>query len=156
MVTTILSDFSGVILRSKERNYSGTLNARNKELSAKNPAYSFSDYFEFNTELLDLYRRLKPKYFLNIFTTGTIQNRPEVKKIIGPIFENVFSANEYGLNKKDPAAYLFIAGKLNKKPAEIIYIDDQESNTLAAQKAGLKVIYYIGFQETIKQLKSYL
>jgi len=152
MVTTILSDFSGVILMPKERFYTGTLNALDKDLSAKNPAYFFSDYFEFNTELLDLYRQLKPKYSMNIFTTGTIQNRPEVRQIIDPIFENIFSANEYGLSKKDPTAYLFIAGKLNKKPNEIVYIDDQESNTQAAQQAGLQVINYIDFQQTELQL----
>lgn len=145
MITTILSDFSRVILNPKDKNYKGTLNGLHKELSEKGENYSFFDYFEFNDEILNLYRQLKNKYSMNVYTTGTIQNTPEVRKIIDPIFEHVYTAKDFGLDKKQPEAYLFIAKKLNKKPNEILFIDDQENNIEAAIKAGLSTVLYIDF-----------
>ena len=156
MITTILSDFARVILNPKDKNYTGTLNELHKNLSIKNMNYSFFDYFEFNNEILNLYRQLKTKYSVNIFTTGTIQNRSEVRQIINPIFDHIYSAKDYGLNKKQSDAYLFIANKLNKKPNEIIFIDDQVNNITAAKKAGLYTINYLNFQETVSLLKKYL
>jgi len=153
MITTILSDFSRVILNPKDKNYTGTLNGLHKELSEKNENYPFFDYFEFNDEILNVYRQLKTKYSVNIFTTGTIQNTPEVRQVIDPIFEHIYTAKDFGLDKKQPEAYLFIAKKLNKKPSEILFIDDQQANIDAAKKAGLNTILYTDFQETINLLK---
>ncbi len=153
MISTILSDFSRVILNPKDKNYTGTLNGLHKELSEKNENYSFFDHFEFNDEILNVYRQLKTKYSVNVFTTGTIQNRPEVRQVIDSIFDNIYTAKDFGLDKKLPEAYLFIAKKLNKKPSEILFIDDQEKNIEAAKEAGLSTIHYIDFQKTVNLLK---
>ncbi len=147
MVTTILSDFSKVILFAKNKEYKGKLNDLNKKLSEENPDYSFFDYFEFNGEILELYKSLKNDFSLNIFTTGTIQERPEVKKIIDPLFEAVYSATKYGLNKKQIDSYLFIAKKLEKAPSEILYIDDKEDNLIAAQQAGMNTIHFLNYKD---------
>ncbi len=153
MITTILSDFSRVILNPKDKNYNGTLNGLHKELSVKEENYPFFNHFEFNDEVLNLYRHLKTKYSVNVFTTGTIQNRPEVRLVIDPIFEHIYTAKDFGLDKKLPEAYLFIANKLNKKPGEILFIDDQEKNIEAAKKAVLNTILYTDFQKTVNLLK---
>lgn len=156
MITTILSDFSRVILNPKDKHYSGTLNGLNKELQSKDTNYPFFEHFEFNDEILNLYRQLKAKYSINIFTTGTIQNRPEVRQIIDPIFEKIYTAKDFGLDKKQPEAYVFIAEKLNKNLNEILFIDDQVDNIMAAQKARLHTILYTNFQETFSNLEKVL
>jgi len=156
MITTILSDFLRVILNPKDKKFQGTLNGLNKELSEKNMNYSFFDHFEFNEEILSLYIQLRLKYSLNIFTTGTIQNKPEVRKIIDPIFEHIYTAKDFGLDKKQSAAYLLIAKKLNKKPGEILFIDDQIDNIEAAKKAGLNTIQYLKFKKLVRELKTRL
>ena len=156
MITTILSDFSRVILNPKDKNYKGTLNGLHKTLSEKNMNYSFFDYFEFNDEMLNLYRELRIKYSVSVFTTGTIQNRPEVRQIIDPIFDHIYTAKDYGLDKKQSDAYLFIANKLNKKTNEILFVDDQASNIEGARKAGLNTLLYTTFQETVYKLKEIL
>lgn len=156
MVTTILSDFSRVILNPTDKNYMGTLNGLNKELLEKKGNYPFFDYFEFNDEILNLYKQLRIKFPINIFTTGTIQNRPEVRRIIDTIFENIYIAKDFGLDKKQPEAYLFIAEKLNKKPSEILFIDDQTDNIQAANKAGLNTIQYSKFEGLVLEIKNCL
>lgn len=156
MITAILSDFSRVILYPKDRNYQGTLNGLHKKLSKENENYAFFDYFELNNEILNLYKKLKSKYSINVFTTGTIQNRKEVRQIIDPIFDNIFTAKDFNLDKKQSESYLFIANKLNKQPNDILFIDDQEENIKAAEKAELKTLLYTGPHEIVTHLQKNL
>lgn len=98
MITTILSDFSRVILLPKNPLFTGTLNGLNKQLLENDPDYPFFTYFEFNEKLLDLYRQLQKRYSLNIFTSGAIQNRQEVTNITKPLFENSVTATAAVVN----------------------------------------------------------
>jgi len=106
--------------------------------------------------LLDLYTSLKSKYEIDIFTTGKIQEAEEVKGRIATIFDRVFSASDYNLDKTDPEAYRFIANKLNKKTGEIVYIDDETQNIFTAKKAGLHIIPYIEFIQLNKEITEIL
>ena len=145
MITTILSDFSRVILFPKDKNYKGTLNGLYGEALENKQPFNFFDFFEFNEEILSLYVSLKDKYSLNIFTSGIIQKAKEVERKIKPIFDNIYTASDFGLSKKQQDAYLFIANKLRKNPTEIVYIDDKLDNCKVAEKAGMKTIHYEKF-----------
>lgn len=141
MITVLLFDFSRVLLNVKDKSYSGMLNTLHKETSSQ-PGYNFFDYFELNEELLKFIDTIKDKYSIYIFTTGSVQNVPEVKKRIGPYFRKIYSSEELGLNKRDPQSYLFIANNLNKKPEEILFTDDQIDNIETARAAGLETIHF--------------
>lgn len=151
MITTLLFDFSRVILNVKDKNYSGLLNTLYKEMSSK-PDYNFFNYFELNKELLKLLETIKSKCPLYIFTTGSIQNVPEVRKRIDPIFRKIYSAEELELDKKDPQSYLYISKDLGKSPEEILFTDDQSENIKAAETAGLKAVRYQSNEQLISEL----
>lgn len=142
MITTIISDFSRVILDTKDKSYRGTLNGLHREMTQKFGNYNFFEYFEFNTELLDFYNTLKAKYSINIFTAGVIQKEPVVQKVISPIFDNIFSAQELHTEKSDTDAYKLILDTLKCKAEETIFIDDQEENLLAAGQTGIQTIKF--------------
>lgn len=144
MITTLISDFSKVLLFVKDKKYSGKLNALNRQLAQEKGDYSFFDYFELNTDLLDFYTLLKKKYSisLNIFTTGTIQENEQLQPFLYPLFENVFSANNLGLNKENSQSYIVLAKKLSAVPRKILYIDDNSTNIEAAQQAGMNAVLY--------------
>ena len=94
---------------------------------------------------------------MNLFTTDIIQNHPLVRPQLELVFENIFSANDHGLNKKDPGAYQFVADKLKVKPQSIIYVDDQVGNIEAAKSAGMKTLLYTeNDDEVITQISSLL
>lgn len=155
MITTLLFDFSRVLLNAKDKNYSGLLNDLHKEMSQK-PNYNFFDYFELNEKLLNLLDILKNKYPLYIFTTGSVQNIPAVRKRIDPIFRKIYSSEELGLNKKDPRSYLFIVKDLNKSPDEILFTDDQLENVNAAVTAGLLAIRFLSTDKFIGKLRKFV
>lgn len=97
-------------------------------------------------------RTIKDKYSLNIFTTDILQNNPNAKAVRDPIFDNIFSAKELGLSKKDPQAYIAIVEKLGVKPDEIIFIDDTLLNIETAKKAGLQTIQFKSNTEFFRKI----
>lgn len=141
MITTLLFDFSRVLLFSKDAEYKGMLNSLHSE-NSKKPDYRFFDYFELNEELLDYLEKIKDRFSFYIFTTGTIQNVAEVRERTDPIFKRVFAAAEVKVSKKESEAYLKIAKEMGKNPNEILFIDDTKENVKAAKEAGLKTIHY--------------
>ena len=152
MITTLLFDFSRVLLFPKNRKYSGDLNPLHAKLSLQ-PNYSFFDHFELNHELLEyLKTKIKSNYDLFIFTSGSIQNAPQVRPVIDKIFAKVYSGQEIGYSKSDQAAYRFLAKDLGKGADEVMFIDDRPSNISAATSAGLKAIHFVSNQKLIKEL----
>lgn len=154
MITNLLFDFSRVILFPKDENYSGLLNDLYRKIT--NGKASFLDHYKFNEELLNFLKPLKNKFRLSIYTTDIIQYDPEAKRVLDPIFENIFAANDLGISKKDPKGYLVIAEKLGVKPEEILFVDDGEANIQAANAAGLQTIRYLTNQQLFKELQSKL
>lgn len=152
MITHLLFDFSRVILFPKDENYNGLLNDLYRKITEeKSP---FLDHYKFNDELLNFLKPLKGKYHLSIYTTDIIQNDPAARKILDPIFEEVFAANDLGLSKKDPKGYLIIAEKLGVKPDEILFVDDGEANINTAKEVGLQTIHYSFNEQLFKELQS--
>jgi FMN phosphatase YigB (HAD superfamily) len=155
MITSILSDFSKVVLNPKDKNYTGTLNGLYRELKNKGISFDFFDYFELNNQLLDLYIQLKSKYTVNLFTTGSIQNAPEIKERVNSVFEHIFSAEELGLDKKSTNSYKVIAEKIKTPTNQILYIDDQPENVDAAKKAGMETLLYEDYQKLYDKVAVY-
>lgn len=152
MITTILSDFSYVLLFPNDKHYSGTLNGLYQTLLGQPKKINIFDYYRLDDNLLNYYQSLKKKYSLNIFTSGSIQNHPQLRAKLEPVFTNILTAADFKLSKSDPIVYRLVAEKLKKKASEILFIDDQEKNIKAAQKAGLNGFVYQNFSA----LKKYL
>ncbi len=153
MAKILLFDFSRVLLHPKDPDYSGSLNDLYHSLLAKE-SYDFFAYFALNTELLDFLRTIKTKFSLYILTSEIIQNAPEIRGILDEILDDVFSAKNLGLSKKDPQIYRLIAEKLQKNPNEITFIDDTIENIYPAKEAGLQTISYTSNKQLIKELQN--
>jgi len=151
MAATLLFDFSRVFLFAKDKNYKGELNVLYKSLISK-PDYKFFDHFIFNEELFGIAERLKLKTDLFMFTSGIIQEAPEIQTRLNGLFREIYSANKLGYSKSDPLAYTNIAGKIGTAQEEIIFIDDMTKNILAAQEANLKTILYSGNLQLLGEL----
>lgn len=156
MIKTILSDFSLVVLFPKDKNYKGKLNELHAKLTKEHGEYNFFDYFELNEELLSYYTQLKDRYSVNVFTTGVVQNASAVRKIIDKIFDNIYTAKDYGISKTDPESYKFIAKKMNRDTNEIIFIDDRPENINAASKSGMVSVQYKEIPKLKKDLEEFL
>jgi len=155
MIKVLLFDFSRVLLFPKDVAYTGSLNQKHKELSA-NAGYKIFDHFSLNNELLIFLQGLKDKYNLCLFTTETIQDSPEILPTLNKIFQKIYSGTKLGLSKRESKSYLVIAEDLNLSPEEILFIDDLDSNILAAKNAGLVAVCYISNEQIIQAIKTKL
>lgn len=143
MISTLLSDFSQVLLFPKNPFYLGSLNALFKEKSGDS-GFSFFEFYSLNTELLDFYQQVKDKHKVevHIFTTGTVQEHPDLQPFLQPVFDQVFTVAEMKIPKTDPLSFQTICKELAIKPEEVAFIDDSLRNIEAAQTVGLHGILY--------------
>lgn len=154
MIKAIIFDLSRTLLFPRDSGFKGELNAFHSE-HKKEPDYQFLDHFKLNEELLTSLRGIKSKYNLYIFTSGSIQNAPEIKPRLDEIFKKIYSSEVIGLGKKDPEAYSFIAKDIGVRPFEILFIDDSKNNLQAAKQADLNVRHYKEFLKLNEMLKGY-
>jgi len=150
-ITTLVFDFSWVLIFPRDRFYAGAVNDLHDQLSNR-PEYKFFDNFVLNEPLLDYLKKIKRTVSLNIFTAGHVQNLPEVRDKLDLVFEKIYSKSEVGIEKADSEAYKFIAKDLGKKPEEILFVDDTGKNVEAAKKAGLQTIQFESNDKLIKEL----
>ena len=118
-ITTILLDLCRVILFPVDISYKSELNFLYKKLVGDYD-YSFKNNFRIDTQMINYLQILKNKKDLYMFTSGTIQNSPEIKDMLDSIFIKIFSADEMGYRKNDPKVFLTIAKLINNKPQEIL------------------------------------
>ena len=155
MINAYVFDLSRTLLFPKDKSYKGELNKLYKEL-INTHNFNFSDYFYLDEEILSYLEYLKRKCDLYIFTSGTIQNAPEIKPRLHEIFKKIYSAEEMGLSKKDMNAYMKLSEKMKVKAYEIMYVDDSEVNIKAARSAGLNAILFTDFINLRKNLQKHL
>ncbi len=155
MISTLLFDFSRVLLFPKDKTYTGELNPLHRKLST-GFNYRIFDYFQLNEELLGFLNTKREEYGLYIFTTGTIQNVPEIQVKVRKVFLDIYSAEELGLSKKEPRGYLAIAEKIQKDPREILYVDDSLKNVQTAQTTGMQTIHFLSNEQVTKELETFL
>lgn len=158
-ITTVITDFSRVLLYFKDTDYTGTLNGKHKELKEKIENYNILDHFNLDTDLLAYYAALKERGMtLAIFTSDSIQDDPGLAPFLSPIFnkEHIFSAKRLGVKKSQAEGYSVLLSKLGKEPEEVLYIDDSEKNISAASKAGLHVVTFIDTPQAKKAIAGFL
>ena len=155
MIKVFLFDLSRTLLFPVDDNYKGTLNQLHKKISVNSDS-NFWKHFRLDEDIMSYLQRIEDKYKLCIFTSGTIQNAPELKHRLDEVFKKVYSAEIIGLSKKDPESYEFIAKDLGCTPDEILYYDDSEENIKAARTVGVNVRLFKDFDKLRQDLRKYL
>lgn len=143
MKTTFLFDFSKTILFTFDRQHKGSLNTLHESIKHK-PEYNFLDHFYFNEPLLKFLEKHTSEVDAYIFTTGRIQEMPEVKNRINNLFHKIFTVADFGIPKTDPKVYEILAKLIGRNPNEIIFVDDYIQNIKTAQESGFQTILFNG------------
>ncbi|PWY91399.1 HAD-like protein [Aspergillus sclerotioniger CBS 115572] len=91
------------------------------------------------------------KYGLSVVSSSALRRvRASIKKVGQDKYfdpENVFSAATSlpkPTSKPDPAIYIHALEVRNKKPEEVVAVEDSKSGALSAIRAGIPVIGYVG------------
>ncbi len=97
-----------------------------------------------NTELLTIIDALRREDYRLAVLTNATESRTKVDEIlkIYDHFDDVFISHIEGKRKPDPSFYLSALQKMEMRPEESVFIDDQEKNVTAAEALGMRGIVY--------------
>ena len=82
---------------------------------------------------------------------------PCLKRIgIYDLFDNVWSCNDFGTTKADPAIYHMAAERMGVPVEEVIFLDDNYNADKTAKQAGMQVygVYDDSSREYVEEIKS--
>jgi len=152
MQKLLISDFSQVLLFPKTISYSGSLNKLYNQVVAEKQ--NFEDFYILNEPLLTELQKLEVEKV--IFTTGTVQNAPEIRSKVQAVFKKIFTVPMIGIQKTNSEAYTRICEELNTDPANALFIDDTQANVSAAQQAGLEAVVYENNAQILSAIESWI
>lgn len=97
-----------------------------------------------DTELVDYIRSLRPRYQTAIISNATDNLRPVLVEdfAIADAFDLMVVSAEERLLKPDPEIYLRTLQRLNRRPEEAVFIDDNQENIAAAQALGMAAVLF--------------
>lgn len=152
MKKILISDFSRVLLFPKDEIYRSGLNKLYGQTSVNGG--KFEDYFVLNEDLLKELEELDLEKY--VFTTGTVQDAPEIKNRVSTVFKKVFNVPMIGYKKTDGNAYLKLCSEIGVEPNQAMFIDDTQVNVVAAKTAGLHAVVYENNDQVLGEITEWL
>ncbi len=100
-----------------------------------------------NVELSEYLRSLRPQYQTAILSNSFVgaRRKEQERYHFDELCDLIIYSHEVGMSKPDRRIYELTCERLGVQPAEIIFLDDQEPNLVAAREFGMQAIL---FQET--------
>ena len=120
---------------------------------------AYSNHIQAKDGVIDTLLELKRRgHSLNVLTASPHDTLDPCLKRLGiyDIFDNVWSCNDFGTNKSDPAIYHAAARLMGREVAEVIFLDDNPGADRTAKAAGMQVIgvYDDTSAEYVEEMKS--
>lgn len=107
------------------------------ELLAHDNVYNDNKFLFFDDVEFSL-RRLREKYLLGVVSdTWPSLERVFINKNLKQYFSSFIMSSIYGSNKAEKLLFKIAIEELNIKPQEAIFVDDSESNLIAAEEFGM-------------------
>ncbi len=95
---------------------------------------------------------------LNVLTASPHESLDPCLKRLGifDMFDNVWSCNDFGTTKADPAIYHMAAERIGVPVSEVIFLDDNLGADLTAKSAGMIVygVYDDSSKEYVEDMKA--
>ncbi|MCD4694045.1 HAD-IA family hydrolase [bacterium] len=115
-------------------------------------------FMKINQEVAEFIKCINKNVLTLLLSKNTRSQFSDVEKKLG--FKKYFSYTintwEIGLPKASEKTMRHIMKKFSIKPSEVIYIDDQKENLVAAKNLGVNTVLYESFDKFEKNLKKLL
>jgi putative hydrolase of the HAD superfamily len=110
-----------------------------------------------NTEVHEYAKELSRKYKMYIFSNHSDLFFDVIKTVgLDKLFkaENLFISSQIGLLKPTKESFDYVLNRINLRPEEIIFIDDQEPNVFKARDLGMSAILFKNANQLKSDIKS--
>jgi len=177
-IHAILFDFVGVLMRMKEVSPDPVADEINRMIGSvtddqafkkeaqgkfKLTDVQFDDYLE---KVINRFERFEPlwkkilslknKYKLAIINNGTALTLSRVFTRFPELttqFDEFISSAKEGVKKPNQEIYIRACQKLNVKPKECLFMDDNKLNTDAASVLGMQTIWWETYEEGFEKFR---
>ncbi|MGC9037581.1 MAG: HAD family hydrolase [Candidatus Micrarchaeia archaeon] len=117
---------------------------------------NFVERAKVNAKTINTIKRLKPKYTTAFFSN--VDNAVYVKmlKLMAPymhLFDYHFASCKLGIAKPKHAAFRLVLSKMDVKPKEAVFIDNDKNNIKGAREIGIKAILFKNNMQLDKDLR---
>ena len=104
-----------------------------------------------NVPLADYFRQLRPRYQTAILSNSFVGARREeqLRYQVEEMCDLIIYSHEVGVEKPDRRIYELTCERLGVQPAEMIFLDNLETNVAAARELGIHAIL---FQDTAQAI----
>ena len=112
--------------------------------------------FKFFPEIIELVKELKKQGIKTAVLSNIFKFEAEVIREHNGYdgFDAVILSYEVGMMKPESDIYKLVIKRLNVKPEECIFVDDQEKNLLPAEELGIKTVLAQNSEQIVKDVFS--
>jgi len=111
-----------------------------------------------NVPLADYFRQLRPRYQTAILSNSFVGARREeqLRYQVEEMCDLIIYSHEVGVEKPDRRIYELTCERLGVQPAEMIFLDNLETNVAAARELGIHAILFQDTAQAIADVQAYL
>jgi HAD superfamily hydrolase (TIGR01509 family) len=126
------------------------------EVSYEDFFAAYCDVFAVNPPVLEVLKKLKPKYKLILLSNTDVVRFSYIKRKFPElmIFDGYVLSFDYGLMKPDPHVYFAALELAGSKPERAVFIDDIRENVDGAERVGIKGLLFTPETDLEKALSS--
>lgn len=98
-----------------------------------------------STAVMDFIRSLKEDRDINVYAMSNMAKEDFAAladKFDWTLFDRTFISGEVGMRKPDPTFFRYVLREICLTPKDIVFVDDKETNVLAARKMGIRSLIY--------------
>jgi len=97
-----------------------------------------------NVELADYCRGLRPRYRTAIISNSFVgaRSREQERYHFDQITDLIVYSHEVGMSKPDPRIYRLACARLGVRPAETVFVDDNELMVDGARAVGIQAVLF--------------
>lgn len=108
--------------------------------------------------VINLVKKLKEKYKVGLLSNTEKENFEYWKKkySFDKLFDVIITSFETGSRKPEKKIYKILIEKLDVKPEEIVFVDNEIKNLRGASKLGIKTVHYNSYENFLKELNKLL
>jgi len=109
-----------------------------------------------NTELVEYFRSLRPKYQTAFLCNSFVGAREKEQELyhFDELCDFIIYSHEVGMSKPDPRIYALTCERFGRQPAEVIFLDDREPNVEAARQFGMHGILFKNNTQAIADIQA--
>jgi HAD superfamily hydrolase (TIGR01549 family) len=115
--------------------------------------FDFWKESQWDMELLDFIRSLKPNYKTGTVSDAWLDARQNIEKYVNSeLFDLIVFSAEEGVKKPNPEIYRRSLARLGTAPQETIFVDDRLPNIAGARLIGMHAIHHTQTNRTIEEI----